>query len=88
MEGRVFEMFLKKFKKNSNFQECPKSFPKVSKHVFNKFWGKFSEKFFCPVFHVGSSLRNVFRKSKKFQNSKNDQNCSQIVQKCFEHVLG
>ena len=25
---------------------------------------------------------------KKFQNSKNDRSLSEIVQKCFEHVLG
>ena len=39
----------------------PKIVPKVSKRVLNMFWGKFFEKFFCPVFHGGSSLRNVFK---------------------------
>ena len=61
----------------------------MPKRVLNKFWGTFFEKFFCPVFHGGSSLWNVFNiNSKNFQNSKNAQSRSQIVQKCFEHVLG
>ena len=29
----------------SNFQKCPKVFPKVSKRVLNMFWGNLFEKF-------------------------------------------
>ena len=83
-----FSKFFQKIKKISNFQDCLKSFTKVSKHVLNMFCGNFFENFICPVSHGGSSLRNVFMKSKIFQNSKNAQNRSQIVQKSFEHVLG
>ena len=36
MEGRVFENFLKN-QKILKIQKCPKSFPKVSKHVLNMF---------------------------------------------------
>ena len=40
----------------------------------NVFWTCFGvtyqENFFCPVFHGGSSLRKVFKKSKYFQNTK------------------
>ena len=65
MEGRVFENFQIFF--FSKFQKCPKSFPKVSKRVLNVFWGKLFQKF-CPVFHGGSNLRKISKKSKK--NSK------------------
>ena len=44
----------------------PKILPKMSKRVLNKCWGNSIEKLFCPVFHGGSSLRNVFKKIKKF----------------------
>ena len=53
-----------------------------------KCWGNFFENFFCPVFHGGSSLRNVLKNLKNFQNCKAAENRSQSVQKCFEHVLG
>ena len=52
----------KKVKKFSNFQKCPKSIQKMSKHVLNMLWGDFSE-CFCPVFHAGlfrfSGLKNM-----------------------------
>ena len=47
MEGRVFEM-ISKNQNFSKFQKSPKSFPKVSKHVLNKFWGNFFEKIILP----------------------------------------
>ena len=37
----------------SKFPKSPKSFPKASKRVLNVFWGKFFEKFFCPVYRGG-----------------------------------
>ena len=87
MEGRVFEMFLinQKFFK---FPKMPKIVPKLSKRVLNKFWGNFSEKFFCPVFHGGSSLRNVFKKWKIFQTSIIAQNRSQKCANVFWTSVG
>ena len=52
------------------------------------FWGNFFEKVFCPVFQGGSSLRNVFKKSKNLQKSKNAQNCSQKCQNVFWTSFG
>ena len=67
MVGRVYEMSLYKFKKFSKFQKRPKLFPNCPK-VFWTCFGVISfEKFFCPVFHGGSSLRNVFKKFPKLQ---------------------
>ena len=86
--GSSLPNVFKKIKKNSKFQKQPKSYPNFPKVFWTCFGVIFWKKLFCPVFHVGSSLRNVFKKSKNFQNSKNAQNCSQVVQKCFEHVLG
>ena len=80
MEGRVFENFQNFF--FSKFQKCPKLFPKVSNRVMNVFWGKFFEKFFCPVFRGRSSFRK-FSKKKCFQNSKNAQKCSQKYPNVF-----
>ena len=56
----------------------PKILPKMSKRVLNKCWGNSFEKLFCPVFHGGSSLRNVFknRKFSKFQK------CPKSFPKC------
>ena len=69
----------KKFKKNSIFRICPKSFPKVPKSVL----GWFFWKFFSPVFHGGSRLRKISKKFEKRQNSKNVQNRSQMCSKMF-----
>ena len=66
----------------------PKILPKMSKRVLNKCWGNSSEKLFCPVFHGGSSLRNVFKKSKKFQIFKNAQNRSQKCPNMFWTSFG
>ena len=76
MEGRVFEMFSKN-RKFFKSPKMPKIVPKLSKRVLNMFWGIFFVNYFCPVFHGGSRLRNVFKKSKNFQKSKNAQNRSQ-----------
>ena len=48
----------------------------------------FSKIFYCPLFRGESILRNAFFKIKNFQHSEKAQNRSQIVQTCFEHVLG
>ena len=69
----------------------PKIVPKLSKPVLNKFWGNFSEKNFCPVFHGWSSLRNVFKKSKNFQNfiiaQNRSQKCPNVFWTCFEVIF-
>ncbi len=77
-----------KIKNFSKFHNCTKSFPKVSKRVLNMFWGNFSEKFFCPVFHGVSSLRNVFKKWKIFQTSIIAQNRSQKCANVFWTSVG
>ena len=66
----------------------PKIVPKLSKSVLNMFWGNFFEKKFLPSVPWRVESSKYFQKIKSFQNSKNAQNRSQIVQKCFEHVLG
>ena len=90
MEGRVFEMLLKKLK-IFKFPKMPKIVPKLSKRVLNKFWGNFSEKNLCPVFHGWSSLRNVFKKSKNFQTSiiaqNRSQKCPNVFWTCFEVIF-
>ena len=66
----------------SKFQKCPKSFPKVSKRVLNVFWGKFFEKFYCPVFPGGSSFQKFSKKIfSKFQK------CSKVFPKVSKRVL-
>ena len=75
----------KKIKKFPKFQKCPKSFPKVCKHVLHMFWGKLSEKF-CPVFHGMSSLRK-FSKKFIFKIPKMPKSVPKSIQTCFEHVL-
>ena len=69
--------FFKKIKKFSKFQKRPKSFPKVSKRVLNKFWGKLFENFFSHFSMEGRVFENFHKNQKKFQNSKNAQNGSQ-----------
>ena len=77
MECRVFEIFRKKSKnfQNSN-QKRTKPFPKESKSVLNMFWGNFFRKILAQ-FSMGVESSKIFKKSKKFQNSKNAQNRSQ-----------
>ena len=70
MECRVFETFQKNSKnfQNSN-QKRTKPFPKESKSVLKKFWGKFFEKF-LPSFPWSVESSKLFKKkSKNFQNS-------------------
>ena len=83
MEGRVFEMFLKKYKKFQNSKNAQNR-----TQTFQKCFGVlFGKNFICPVFDGGSSLRNVFRKSKK--NSKFQKrpkllpDCPKVLWTCF-----
>ncbi len=68
----------------------PKIVPKSVKRVLNMFWGNFSEKIFCPVFHGGSSLQKS-SKTKNFQYSKNAQNrsqkCPNVFWTCFRVIF-
>ena len=57
MEGRVFEMFLKNFQNSKNAQNRSQ----IVQRVLNVFWCNFFENVFCPVFHGGSSLWNIFK---------------------------
>ena len=82
MEGGVFEI-LSKSQKSFKTPKTLKNVPKLSKSVLNKFWGTFLGNFSCPVFQGGSSLRNVFKKSRNIQNSKNAQNRSQNCPNLF-----
>ena len=75
---------LRKFLTNQKIlkiQKCPESFPKVSKHDLNMFWGKLFEKF-LPSFPWNVESLKIF-KEKSFQNSKNAQKCSQKYPNVF-----
>ena len=69
-------------------QKCPKSFPKVSKHVLNMFWVNFFKKNFCPVFHEGRVFENFQKNQKTFKIPKMPTIVPKSVQTCFEYVLG
>ena len=85
MEARVFENFLKN-QKILKIQKCPKSFPKVSKHVLNMFWGKLFEKF-LPSFPWNVEFSKIFKKN-IFKIPKMPKSVPKSIQTCFEHVLG
>ena len=65
--------FSKIFKKNIfKIPKCPKSFPKVSKHVLNLFWVEFCENFFAQCSVEGRVFENFQKKIfSKFQNAQN-----------------
>ncbi len=55
------------FRKNSKFQKCPKSFPKVSKRVLNMFLGCFFSKTkLLPSVPWRVDSSKIFKKIKKF----------------------
>ena len=79
----------RKVEQFSNFPKMPKIVRKSVQKCFEHVLGYiFLEKFFCPVFHGGLRLRNVFRKSKNFQNCKNAQNRSQKFSNVFWTCFG
>ena len=86
MEGRVFEMFSKKLKNFQNSKNAQNP-SQMSKRVLNKCWGNSFKKLFCPVFHGGSSLRNVFKNRKFFKIPKRTKNvpqkCPNVFWTCF-----
>ena len=66
-----------KFHAQNRSQKCPNVF-------WTCFGVNFSRNFFCPVFHGGSSLRNVFKKFSKFQKRpKSFPNCPNVFWTCF-----
>ena len=81
MEGRVFENFLKN-QKILKIQKCPKSFPKVSKHVLNMFWGKLFEKF-LPSFPWNVEFSKIFKKN-IFKIPKMPKSALKRIQTCFD----
>ena len=61
---------LRKFltnQKNPKIQKCPKSFPKVSKHGLNMFWGKLFKKFYAQCSMEGRVFENFQIFFSKFQ---------------------
>ena len=84
----------KKIQKFSNFQKCPKSFPKVSKRVLNVFWGKLFQKNFAQFSMEGRVFENfqknqkVFKISKTFKITKMPKIVAKSIQTCFETILG
>ena len=83
--GRDLEKIKEKIKTVSKFLNCPNR-SQVSERVLGRYFRK--KKHSCPVFHRGSSLRKISKKSKNFENSKKAQNIPKSVQTCFKHVLG
>ena len=80
-----FSKILKKM--FSNFQKCPKVFPKVSKRVLNMFGETFLKNFMPSVpWRVESS--KIFKKKNIFKIPKMPKIVPKSIQTCFEHVLG
>ena len=84
---------LQKFpKKSKNFQNSnqkrTKPFPKESKSVLNKFWGKFFEKIFAQFSMGGRVFENFQKKQRIFKVPKKPKIVTKSVQTCFELVLG
>ena len=87
--GSSLRKFSKKSKKNSKFQKCPKSFPKVSKRVLNVFWGEFFQKNCYPSVPWRLESSKIFKKiKKKFKIPKMPKIVPKSIQTCFERVLG
>ena len=80
------KIFLK-IKKFSNFQKCPKVFPKVSKRVLNMFWGKFFEKFYAQCSMEGRVFENFQKNQRNCKIPKMPKNVPKSIQTCFELVL-
>ena len=86
MEGRVFENFPKN-QKILKIQKCPKSFPKVSKHVWTCFGANFRKNF--AQFSMECRVFENFQKNQKiFKIPKMPKIVPKSMQTCFEHVLG
>ena len=84
MEGQVFET-VQKNQKILKIQKCPKSFPKVSKHVLNMFWGKLFEKF-LPSFPWNVESSKIFKKY-IFKFPKMPKSVPKSIQTCFRVIF-
>ena len=80
-----FSKIFKKIKKFSKFQKCPKSFPKVCKHVLNMFWGKLFEKF-LPSFPWNVESSKIFKKN-IFKIPKMPKSVPKCIQTCFRVIF-
>ena len=69
----------------SKLQKCPKSFPKVSKHVLNMFWGKLFEKF-LPSFPRNVESSKIFKKN-IFKIPKMPKSVPKSIQTCFRVIF-
>ena len=69
----------------SKLQKCPKSFPKVSKHVLNMFWGKLFEKF-LPSFPWNVESSKIFKKN-IFKIPKMPKSVPKSIQTCFRVIF-
>ena len=81
------KIFLK-IKKFPKFQKCPKSFPKVSKHVLNLFWVKLFENFFAQCSMEGRVFENFQNNQKICKNPKVPRIVLKSIQTCFELAFG
>ena len=80
-----FSKIFKEIKKISKFQECPKSFPKVCKHVLNMFWGKLFKKF-LPSFPWNVESSKIFKKN-IFKIAKMPKSVPKCIQTCFRVIF-
>ena len=67
IEGRVFEMFLKKIKKFSKFQKRAKSFPNCPKVFWICFGVNFSKIFFAQCSMEGRVFEKFLKNQKIFK---------------------
>ena len=77
--SKTFKIFF------SKLQKCPKSFPKVSKHVLNMFWGKLFEKF-LPSFPRNVESSKIFKKN-IFKIPKMPKSVPKSIQTCFRVIF-
>ena len=83
MEGRVFENFQKN-QRVCKIPKMPKIVPKSIETCFELVLGQIFRKFFLPsVPWRLETSKNFKKKSEKFQNSKNAQNCCQKYPNVF-----
>ena len=83
--GSSLRKFSNKIKKFPKFQKCPKSFPKVSKHVLNMFWGKLFGKF-LPSFPWNVESTKIFKKN-IFKVPKMPKSVPKRNQTCFRVIF-
>ena len=69
----------------SKLQKCQKSFPKVSKHVLNMFWGKLFEKF-LPSIPRNVESSKIFKKN-IFKIPKMPKSVPKSIQTCFRVIF-